>query len=394
MLADSLRLPNGTLLANRIAKAAMEEALASAGNDATPELARVYRRWGEGGAALLITGNVMVDRAGRGRPRDVVVEDARALPRLEAWARAARAGGAHAFMQLNHAGRQTPRFVTKEPLAPSAVPAIKMLGAFGKPRAMSEDEIANVIERFGYAAEIAERAGFSGVQIHGAHGYLISQFLSPRTNLRRDRWGGSLENRARFLLEIVRAVRARVRPGFCVSVKLNSADFQRGGFDQDDFREVVAMLDGERIDLLEVSGGNYESPAMTGAKTPQREREAYFFEFARAVRGLTRIPIMLTGGFRSRAAMERALAEGAIDVVGMARPIALEPDLPKRLLDGSAERARVTTKGVGVRALASAADVAWSWMQIRRMAHARAPDPDMNVWLALAVYMATDLVQA
>ncbi len=368
----------------------MEEALSDPHEDPTPELARLYRRWAEGGAALLITGHVMVDRSARARPRDVVVEDDRALPMLEAWATAARVNGAEVWMQLNHAGRQTPRFVAREPVAPSAVPAVKMFASFGRPRALREEEIEEIIARFGRAAEIAERAGFTGVQIHAAHGYLLSQFLSPRTNLREDQWGGSIENRARILIRVIRTIRASVKSTTAVGVKLNSADFQRGGFDKEDFAAVVRMLDGEGIDLLEISGGNYESPTLF-AGTSTASREAYFLEFARAVRDLTSVPIMLTGGFRSRKVMEGALTEGVVDVIGMARPLAIDPDFPRRLLDGSVDRSEVTMKAVFLKSFNALADGAWSWMQIRRMAHGDAPDPKLSTWLSIAYYLFFDL---
>jgi 2,4-dienoyl-CoA reductase-like NADH-dependent reductase (Old Yellow Enzyme family) len=390
MLATPLRLPNGSVLVNRIAKAAMEEALSDPEENPTPEIARLYRRWAEGGPALLITGHVLVDRAARARPRDVVIEDDRAMPALRAWAEAARSGGAEVWMQLNHAGRQTPRHIAPEPVAPSAVPAVKMLASFGRPRALREDEIADVIARFVRAAEIAERAGFTGVQVHAAHGYLLSQFLSPLTNLREDRWGGSIENRARLLLEIVRAVRRALKSTTAVGVKLNSADFQRGGFDKEDLTQVVRLLEREGIDLLEISGGNYESPALFRG-TSTTAREAYFLEFARAIRSLTKVPIMLTGGFRSRGAMEEALAEGVVDVIGVARPLAIDPDFPRHLLDGTVERSPVAVREVFLKSFAALADGSWSWMQIRRMAHGDSPDPQLSTWLAIVYYLFFDL---
>src|SRR5262249_43423286 len=152
---------------------------ADAGQNPTPELARLYERWADGGPALLVTGHVIVDRAARARPRDVVVEDRRAMGALAAWAAAAPPEGGQVWVQIHPAGRPAPRFVTREPVAPSAVPAVKMLGTFGKPRALEDEEITDAIARFARAAEIAKEAGFQGVQIHAAHGYLISQFLSP-----------------------------------------------------------------------------------------------------------------------------------------------------------------------------------------------------------------------
>jgi 2,4-dienoyl-CoA reductase-like NADH-dependent reductase (Old Yellow Enzyme family) len=201
---------------------------------------------------------------------------------------------------------------------------------FAQPVAMSEDDIAEVIARFAATAHAAEQAGFTGVQIHAAHGYLISQFLSPLANRREDAWGGSLANRARLLLEVVRAVRARVAPGFCVAVKLNSADFQRGGFSEDDARQVLTMLNGERVDLVELSGGSYESPAMQGRTADGRTlaREAYFLEFARDLAQAASMPVMTTGGIARRAVAEQVLASG-IDVVGMATALAALPELPR-----------------------------------------------------------------
>lgn len=397
-LAASLTLPNGTNLRHRLVKASMEEALSDAAGDPTPGLARVTRRWAEGGAALLLTGHVIVDRAHRGRPRDVVLEDEGAAPALKAWSSAARSGGGQAWMQLNHAGRQTPRFIHPAPLAPSAGPAVRMMGTFARPRAMSEADIEDVVARFARAAAIAQRTGWDGVEIHAAHGYLLAQFLSPLTNVRTDRWGGPVENRARLLLDVVRAVRARTGAGFGVAVKINSADFQRGGFDAEDFAKVAVMLDGEGVDMIEISGGNYESPVLFGvggdARTARTAaREAYFLDFAREVRGLVRAPLLLTGGFRTRAGMEQALAQG-IDLIGLARPLALEPDLPRRLLDRSTIAAAVKPVRAPVKALAAMADGAWPWMHIRRMSQGLDPDPSLSATRAMATYLAVDLVGA
>ncbi len=314
-LSTLLRLRSGLTLSNRIAKAATEEALADAAGDPTPVLSQLSARGSGGGAGLSNTGHVIVDRAHRGRPRDVVLEDDRALARFEAWALAARGAGGAVLMQLNHAGRQTPRTLNRRPSAPSAGDAVRMMGSFAPPRAMSVAEIRETAHSFARAATLAERAGFDGVQIHAAHGYLLSQFLSPRTNRRTDDYGGSLENRARLLLEIVRGVRAetgKTGRAFAVSVKINSADFQRGGFDADDFRAVAKMLDAAGIDLLEISGGNYESFApFEGHKSERtRAREAYFLEFARDVRAHIETPIMLTGAScRARQWRARSLTE-------------------------------------------------------------------------------------
>jgi 2,4-dienoyl-CoA reductase-like NADH-dependent reductase (Old Yellow Enzyme family) len=395
-LSTPLRLTSGVTLPNRIAKAATEEALADAAGDPTPALAHLYERWSRGGAGLLLTGHVIVDRAHRGRPRDVVLEDDRALDRFRTWANAARVAGNAAFMQINHAGRQTPRTVNGRPAAPSAGDAVRMLGSFAPPRAMHASEIHEVARSFVRAAVLAERAGFDGVQIHAAHGYLLSQFLSPLTNHRTDAYGGSVENRARLLLEIVRGIRAEAGQGgrpFAVSVKINSADFQRGGFDASDFRVVAAMLDDAGIDLLEISGGNYESFApFEGHKSERtRAREAYFLEFAREIRDLVKVPIMLTGGFLSRDAMASAMADG-VDVIGMARPLILEPELPTRLIAGLVARAAlaIEPKRRTPRSLVALAEGSWYWAQIARIARGGEPDRHMSTWRAILAYLAYD----
>ncbi len=280
-----LTLPNGSRLTNRLAKAAMEENLAGPGQLPGPALWRLYRHWAEGGAGLIITGNVMIDGRAMTGPGGVVLEQDTPLAPFETWAKAARQGGAQVWMQLNHPGRQVMANMGGNAWAPSAIPLAmgKHSKLFAQPQAMDKTQIAEVIARFAASAHAAEQAGFTGVEIHAAHGYLISQFLSPLTNQRNDRWGGELANRARLLLEVVRAVRERVSPGFCVAVKLNSADFQRGGFSSDDARQVVLMLNDLPVDLIELSGGSYESPAMQGETADGRTlaREAYFLSFAR-----------------------------------------------------------------------------------------------------------------
>ncbi|HEY0191996.1 MAG TPA: hypothetical protein VGC42_12840, partial [Kofleriaceae bacterium] len=231
--------------------------------------------------------------------------------------------------------------------------------------------------------------GFAGVQIHAAHGYLISQFLSPLANLRDDAWGGDPVRRSRFLLEVVRAVRAAVGPAFPVGLKLNSADFQRGGFTLDDAMGVIRALDGAGVDLLEVSGGNYESPAMAGSgevarkqRASSRYREAYFLDYAKQIRAVTKLPILLTGGMRSRQVMEEALASGATDVIGVARPMAHTPDLPARLLDGTLAAAPVVKLRSRIRMVDDTVQIMWFQQQIIAMSQGRDPDPSLGVWTA------------
>jgi len=386
MLATPITLPSGATLPNRLAKAAMSEVLGDRETGApTDALVRLYERWGRSGAGLLITGNVMVDPVGRGEPGNVVLTDRRHLAQLTRWATAAQANGARLWMQLNHAGRQSPRRLSREPVAPSAVAMKGFAGVFAMPRALTGAEIEAIVARFATAALVAKEAGFAGVQLHGAHGYLISQFLSGRTNLRTDAWGGDAERRTRFLLALVRAIRAAVGPAFPIGVKLNSADFQRGGFTIEEAMEVARALETAGIDLLEVSGGNYESPAMAGTEQRQssREREAYFLDYARRIRSVTALPIMLTGGMRSRGVMDEALASGAVDVVGLARPMTHTPELPARLLDGSVTSAPTVQIRSRVRALDNALQALWFQAQIHELAGGREPDLELSRTAAL-----------
>ncbi|HEY5927363.1 MAG TPA: hypothetical protein VIV11_37020, partial [Kofleriaceae bacterium] len=283
-----------------------------------------------------------------------------------------------------------PKKLSRVPVAPSAVGLKGMGGMFAKPRALADAEIEAIVAQFATAARVAKDAGFAGVQLHAAHGYLVAQFLSPRTNQRTDRWGGSLENRARFLLWTVRAMRAAVGPTFPIGVKLNSADFQRGGFTIDEAMQVATWLDEAGVDLLEVSGGNYESPAMHGTgelQTAPRKtshaREAYFMDYAQRIREATTMPILLTGGMRSRAVMDQALASGAVDVIGLARPMTHMPDLPARLLDGSLAAAPVVKIRSRVRILDDALQVMWFQAQIHAMGQGREPNPKLGKLVAL-----------
>lgn len=374
---------------NRFFKSAMSEVLAEAGVHLPDEKhERLYRRWAEGGTGILVTGNVMVDRRALGEPGNVVLEDDQHLDRFAAWVEAVRAGNPETqfWMQLNHPGKQIPKFMAKTPVAPSAVP----LGAgleklFATPRALESGEIDDIIRRFATAARLAQRAGWDGVQIHGAHGYLVSQFLSPHHNRRTDEWGGSAENRRRFALAVYEAIRAEVGANMVVSIKMNSADFQKGGFEGDEAYALIDALAAAGIDHIEISGGNYESPAMTGARQSTREREAYFLDFAAEARRRTDVPIAVTGGFRSVAAMEAALADGATDFVGLARPLAIDPDLPKHAAADPGYACELGRPTTGFKSLDTMFMLAITYYeaQIARMGRGDEPDPGMSAWRAV-----------
>lgn len=388
-LRDPLTLPCGLVLPNRIMKAALSEGMADKQKAPDKRLERLYTTWGKGGYGLILTGNVMVDGTQLGEPDNVVVEDERHLDALSRWAKATKDGGVPIWVQLNHPGRQSnPLNLGHRPVAPSAVP-VNIPGA-PTPRELTPSEIEDIIERFATSAAVCETAGFDGVQIHGAHGYLVAQFLSPLSNRRNDEWGGDAARRMRFLIEVVRRIRSRVTPGFAVGLKLNSADFQRGGFTEDESRGVLAALAGEGLDLIEVSGGSYEQPAMMGtAADSTRAREAYFLDYARTVRSIVGdIPLAVTGGFRSRTAMEDAVSSGECDVIGLGRPTATTPDAADALLSGRADavvahQIRYGMRGllgrlVEIKTLDGLLELGWHADQLHRMGDGLEPDLDRS----------------
>lgn len=393
-LFDSLTLPNGSTLPNRIAKAAMEENMADADHAPSEPLLRLYEAWAEGGSGLLISGNVMVDRRAMTGPGGVVLEDEQQLARFQRWARIGRAKGAQFWLQINHPGRQMQANLGQPTWAPSAVPLElgNLSKRFATPQAMTEAVIEDVIERFARTARLAEQAGFTGVEVHAAHGYLLNQFLSLLTNQRSDQWGGSLENRARLLLEIVKAVRGVVSPGFAVAVKLNSADFQRGGFSADDAQQVVRLLNELDVDLVELSGGSYEAPAMQGQTRDGRTlaREAYFLEFAREIRAVARMPIMVTGGIRRAPIAQDVLASG-IEMVGIGTALAIEPNLPRDWqlgLGSTPQLPPITWKN---KVLASLANMAVVKYQLHKLSQGRDSQPGVSPLWALLTQQVKDI---
>lgn len=385
-LASRLVLPCGAILANRLCKAAMSEGLADAQNRSNARLETLYRTWGHSGAALLLSGNIQVDRAHLERPGNIVFDSEDCLPGATALALAGRAGGRHFWAQLSHTGRQVSSFINPAPLAPSSVEldVIRNAGfSFARPRAMTEADIEDAIEQFVRAGRLAKQAGFTGVQLHAAHGYLLSQFLSPHSNVRDDRWGGSIANRARILIETCRRLRAAVGAAYPIGVKLNASDFLKGAFSHDDCLEVVRLLNGVDIDLLEISGGNLEQPKLAGVSMKEegqdgmrastRRREAYFIEFAQSVRATAAMPVMVTGGFRTRALMREALANGELDLVGIGRPFLCDPSIADKLLRGEVEDAPAPERS---RSLMQS--VPWFNMQIERLADGLAPDMSLD----------------
>jgi 2,4-dienoyl-CoA reductase-like NADH-dependent reductase (Old Yellow Enzyme family) len=407
-LAQPITLPCGVTLTNRLGKSAMTEGLADKFDRPTERHNTLYKTWSNGGTGLHITGNVMVDRRYLERAGNVVLEDDKDLRLFEAWAKAGTSAGNQLWVQLNHPGRQCPKIVNKQPLSPSDI-HLDLLGNFGKPKAMTEDDIHNVIQRFTKSAALVKKAGFTGVQIHCAHGYLFSQFLSPKINRRSDQWGGSLENRARIIRETIKSVRNEVGAEFPVAVKLNSADFQKGGFSLDDCVTVAGWLGEEGVDLLEISGGTYEQLSLIGIEPTEvrestRKREAYFIEYAERIKAAAKIPLMMTGGFRSRSVMERAITNKEVDIIGLARPLCTQPNCSELLIQGAIdklddyEQGLVLGKGFWgnnspwniIKAINNFGQVGFYYWQIIRLSEGLNPEPELKVFRSFQRHMRND----
>ena len=419
MLTSPLTLRNGRTLRNRAFKAAMSEGLAQrhAPSDA---MIRLYQRWGDGGLGALITGNIQVDRNHLERAGNLVLDERQGpegMDRYRRLAGAAQRQGAALIAQLSHTGRVTAAAINPTPLAPSAV-QLRLPGlTLGVPLAMTVADIRQVVGQFAAASRLARDAGFAGVEIHAAHGYLLSQFLSPLANVRGDDWGGALENRARLLGEVVRVVRSEAGSGLAVGVKLNATDFRKGAFSLADAVQVARWLDDDAVDFLEITGGTHERLAM--ASSHRREAlghgdtevmpdsaatgEAFFLEYAAAIRRAVRCPVAVTGGFRSRVAMEQALASGAADLIGIGRPLCVSPTCGRDLLAGTidtlpdAERRLALTRfpflGPAsplrlVRRLNTWGALNWFSLQIRRLAEGHGSDLALSPWSALRQYAA------
>ena len=407
-LALSITLPNGSILPNRLCKSAMTEGLADKFDLPTPALIQLYKTWSQGGTGLHITGNVMVDRRYLERAGNVVLEDDKNLELFRTWAKQGTTGGNHLWVQLNHPGRQCPKMVSTEPLSPSDV-QLAILGNFARPRPMDHSDIEEVIARFITSAQLVKEAGFMGVQIHCAHGYLLSQFLSPKINQREDQWGGTLENRARIIRRIIVGVREAVGADYPIGVKLNSADFQKGGFSLEDCITVASWLGEDGVDLLEISGGTYEQLSLIGVEPTDvrestRKREAYFIEYAERIKKSAQIPVMITGGFRSRDVMERAIESGEVDIIGLARPLCTEPDCSAKLIQKTIQSIDCyedkLVLGTGfwgnnspsslIKAINSFGQVGFYYWQIIRLSKGLTPEPQLGTFKAFLRHMTND----
>ena len=350
LINESFTLPCGQILKNRVCKAAMTERIAKGDNLANQGHINLYDMWADGDIGILLTGNVQVDRRNLEGPANVVIDKnnyKNQLGTLKEWSAAGTKNNTQLWMQISHAGRQTPGEINSSPMAPSNI-RLKIPGKnYGTPVPMTEEDILDVIEKFVFTAKIARETGFTGVQFHSAHGYLLSEFLSPDINNRNDAWGGDIENRARIHLEIIKRSREEVGEDFPISVKMNSADFQKGGFAADDSIIVAKMLESAGVDIIEISGGTYEQPKLIGVddltinpeRSEQRKestiaREAYFLEYAKDIRKAVSLPLMVTGGFRTKEGIEDALQSNICQIIGIGRPLCVDPYCIKKMIEG------------------------------------------------------------
>lgn len=377
-LFEPLRLPCGATLKNRIAKSAMSDSLGDGTGHPSAEQIRLYRRWAGGGAAVSIIGEVQGSAGYAEKPGNLVLDEAADLDRFRELARQGGENDCRLWLQLGHAGALA-YGPTSRPKGPSALdlPGLRC----GE---MTTAEIQGLPAAFTKTARLAQRAGFGGVQVHAAHGFLLSQFLSPLFNKRRDDYGGPVANRMRPLLEAIEAIRAAVGPAFPIAVKLNSSDQLEGGFGAEEALEVVAALDGCPVDLIDISGGTY-FPGATSA-SDARGRGPYFIEFARRARAVMTKPLMSTGGFKTYAEAEAAVADGAVDVVGLARAFVLEPSLAdlwkvERSLAPVFPRFAEAPEG-GI--------TAWYTMRLTEIGAGGAPSVDGDIGQAIRDYAARD----
>jgi 2,4-dienoyl-CoA reductase-like NADH-dependent reductase (Old Yellow Enzyme family) len=321
-------------LENRFIRSATAEALAGDDGSASSRLTDMYVRLARGGVGLIITGHAYVSREGAAGPRQLGVHSDRLVGGLASMVNAVHEAGGKIVLQLAHAGCRAASAPTGlEPLAPSAMEGEK--GPLC--RAMTRGEIIGVVEAFAHAATRAGKAGFDGVQIHAAHGYLLSQFLSPFHNKREDGYGGDLENRARIVLEVVRAVRDAMGPRRALLIKLNSEDFVEGGFSVGDLLELAPLIEKAGVDAVEMSGGSPFSPKYVSYRPGPikgEKDEVYYREAACRYKEQARVPLMLVGGIRSYEVAKRLVEEGTADYISLCRPLIREPDLISRWRSG------------------------------------------------------------
>ena len=392
LLFTPITLPNGTTIKNRFFKSAMSEGMGTRDFQPKKNIATLYKRWAEGGTGLIITGNIMVDPKGTAEPGNIVFDKNSNMEILKNWAKQGQQHGAKVMVQLNHPGKQAPKTVSKQTVAPSAVPLGNELNKlFSTPRALTTSEVEELVQKFVTSAKVAKEAGFSGVQIHAAHGYLISQFLSPHDNRRTDKYGGSLENRMRFLKEIYLGMREELGKDFTIGIKINSTDFKEDGLTEEDSLKTIIELANLGLDFVEISGGTYERPAMMGA-TSKSTNQVFFAEYSKKLKQKIEIPVVVTGGIRSINAMNTLLNDNTTDFIGIARPLTIDPNIPNKIKQGTYTIVETTRVSTGVKKLdkifGSLLGIVYYQVLMQNIAKGKEPKATKNAWPSLiqAVY--------
>ena len=392
LLFTPITLPNGTTIKNRFFKSAMSEGMGTRDFQPKKNIATLYKRWAEGGTGLIITGNIMVDPKGTAEPGNIVFDKNSNMEILKEWAKQGQQHGAKVMVQLNHPGKQAPKTVSKQTVAPSAVPLGNGLNKlFSTPRALTTSEVEELVQKFVTSAKVAKEAGLSGVQIHAAHGYLISQFLSPHDNRRTDKYGGSLENRMRFLKEIYLGMREELGKDFTIGIKINSTDFKEDGLTEEDSLKTIIELANLGLDFVEISGGTYERPAMMGA-TSKSTNQVFFAEYSKKLKQKIEIPVVVTGGIRSINAMNTLLNDNTTDFIGIARPLTIDPNIPNKIKQGTYTIVETTRVSTGVKKLdkifGSLLGIVYYQVLMQNIAKGKEPKATKNAWPSLiqAVY--------
>ena len=392
LLFTPITLPNGTTIKNRFFKSAMSEGMGTRDFQPKKNIATLYKRWAEGGTGLIITGNIMVDPKGTAEPGNIVFDKNSNMEILKDWAKQGQQHGAKVMVQLNHPGKQVPKTIAKETVAPSTIPLGNGLNKlFSTPRALTTSKVEELVQKFVTSAKVAKEAGFSGVQIHAAHGYLISQFLSPHDNRRTDKYGGSLENRMRFLKEIYLGMREELGKDFTIGIKINSTDFKEDGLTEEDSLKTIIELANLGLDFVEISGGTYERPAMMGA-TSKSTNQVFFAEYSKKLKQKIEIPVVVTGGIRSINAMNTLLNNNTTDFIGIARPLTIDPNIPNKIKQGTYTIVETTRVSTGVKKLdkifGSLLGIVYYQVLMQNIAKGKEPKATKNAWPSLiqAVY--------
>lgn len=392
LLFTPITLPNGTTIKNRFFKSAMSEGMGTRDFQPKKNIATLYKRWAEGGTGLIITGNIMVDPKGTAEPGNIVFDKNSNMEILKDWAKQGQQHGAKVMVQLNHPGKQVPKTIAKETVAPSTIPLGNGLNKlFSTPRALTTSEVEELVQKFVTSAKVAKEAGFSGVQIHAAHGYLISQFLSPHDNRRTDKYSGSLENRMRFLKEIYLGMREELGKDFTIGIKINSTDFKEDGLTEEDSLKTIIELANLGLDFVEISGGTYERPAMMGA-TSKSTNQVFFAEYSKKLKQKIEIPVVVTGGIRSINAMNTLLNDNTTDFIGIARPLTIDPNIPNKIKQGTYTIVETTRVSTGVKKLdkifGSLLGIVYYQVLMQNIAKGKEPKATKNAWPSLiqAVY--------